>query len=93
MLSCVLPTRVPKYMLQLCTLHYVLLLHIHSHYITRKYMTAAPQLWLLMVPSQRRGSGSFLGRSLGEFMSGEMALRERFHFVHFEISCELSFNQ
>jgi hypothetical protein len=30
-LSCVLPNRVPKYTLQLCTLHYVLLLHIHTY--------------------------------------------------------------
>jgi hypothetical protein len=48
----------------------------HSHYITCKYMTAAPQVGLLMAPSQSRGSGSFLGRSLGEFMLGELALRE-----------------
>ena len=65
------------YTLHLCTLHYVLLLYIHTqslHYtqihdgrtIDRAVNGA------IATPS----SGSFLGWSLGEFTSGELALRE-----------------
>ena len=76
-LSCVLPTRVPKHTLHLCTPHYVLLLHIQTqslHYMHIHYGRTITRAVNGGIAPPRLG---FLpGADPEASMSGEFALRE-----------------